>query len=33
VKTEFWWEELIARDHLDDPGAEGKILLKEVIKK
>jgi hypothetical protein len=24
--TGFWWEDLRGRDHLEDPGADGKML-------
>ena len=32
VYTEFWWEDLRERDHLDDPGVDGKIILRWIFK-
>jgi hypothetical protein len=32
VRTGFWWGDLRARDHLDDPGIDRKIILKWIIK-
>jgi hypothetical protein len=31
--TGFWWGNLRERDHLDDPGADGRIILKWIFKK
>jgi hypothetical protein len=28
MHTEFWWENLREGDHLDDPSADGRIMLK-----
>jgi len=28
VHTEFWWENLRERDHLEDAGVDRKIILK-----
>jgi hypothetical protein len=29
----FWWEKLRERDHLEDPGAEGRIILRRIFRK
>jgi hypothetical protein len=31
--TEFWWGNLRERDHLEDPDANGKIILKWIFRK
>jgi hypothetical protein len=33
VLTGFWWEDLRERDHLKDPGVDGRIILKWIFKK
>jgi hypothetical protein len=33
VQTKFWWEDLRVKDHLEDQGVGGKIILKWVFKK
>jgi hypothetical protein len=33
VRTGFWWEDLRARDHLEDIGVGGRIILKGVFKR
>jgi len=33
VHIGFWWEELIKRDHFEDLGVDGRMILKTVFKK
>jgi hypothetical protein len=33
VYTGFGWGNLRARDHLEDPGIDGRIILRWIIKK
>jgi hypothetical protein len=33
VYTGFWWGNLRERDHLKDPGEDGKIILRWVFRK
>jgi hypothetical protein len=33
VYTGFWWENLRERDHLEDPGVGGRIILKRIFMK
>jgi len=30
VHTEFWWENMKERDHLEDPGVGGRIILRLI---
>jgi len=30
--SEFWWENLRERDHLEDPGLDGKIILRWIFR-
>ena len=32
-RTGFWYEELREGDHLQDPGVDGKLILKWIFKK
>ena len=31
--TRFWWGNLRGRDHLEDPGVDGRVMLKWIFKK
>jgi hypothetical protein len=33
VHTRFWWGNLRERDHLEEPGADGKIILRRTFRK
>jgi hypothetical protein len=33
VYTRFWWRNLRERDHLEDPGLDGKIILSWIFRK
>jgi hypothetical protein len=32
VHTGFWWGKLTLRDHLEDPGVDGRIIVKWIFK-
>jgi len=32
VHTGFWWGNLLVRDYLEDPGLDGRIILKHALK-
>jgi len=29
----FWWENVKEKDHLEDPGIDGRIILKRIFRK
>ena len=31
--TEFWWGNPSERDHLDDPGVDGRIISRRIFRK
>jgi hypothetical protein len=31
--TGFWWENLMERNHLVDPGVDGRIMLRRIFRK
>jgi len=33
VYTEFWWGNLRGRDHLEDPGIDGRVILRWIFRK
>jgi hypothetical protein len=33
VSTEFWWGNLWVRDHLQNPGVDGRIILRYIFRK
>jgi hypothetical protein len=33
VHTGFWWETLRERDHFENPGIDGRIILRWIFRK
>jgi hypothetical protein len=33
VYTRFWWGKVRERDHLEDPGVDGRIILRWIFRK
>jgi len=33
VYTGYWWRKLGERDHLEDPGIDGRIILRRIFRK
>jgi len=33
IHTGFWWEDLRKKDHLEDAGVEGRIILRWIFRK
>jgi hypothetical protein len=33
MQTVFWWGILKERDHLEDPGADGRIIFRRIFRK
>jgi hypothetical protein len=33
VYTRFWWANLRQRDHLEDPGVDGRVILRWIFRK
>jgi len=33
VHTEFWWAHLRERGHLEDPGLDGRLILRWIFRK
>jgi hypothetical protein len=33
VYTGFWWGNLRERDHLEDPGIDGRIILRWIVRR
>jgi hypothetical protein len=32
-RVQFWWENLRERDHWEDPGIDGRIVLRWILRK
>jgi hypothetical protein len=33
IYTGFWWENLRKRDHWEEPGVDGRIILRPIFRK
>jgi hypothetical protein len=33
MHTRFWWENLRDREHMEDPGVDGRIILRWIFRK
>jgi len=33
VRTGFWWGNLRERDHLEEPGIDGRIIVRKIYRK
>jgi hypothetical protein len=33
LHTGFWWKNLMERDHLEDEGVDGRVILRRIFRK